>query len=195
MILFIYGASAIGKTTFLKSVQYSLKPPSNTGLVVVYADFCEEHHGDVIIKKKRKWGGKREEKRPAYHLDDMIGDDGVMWVVEAMRYLNGLWPEVIRAHELSGGGVRVIVPYYSGEVGRLFRQQRCDKIGKKLSKYWTVEHCLAESDYRVRSCKKHLVPVGIPCEFVEIGPTREEWVLVRQIMRQWLAEPVRCWYK
>lgn len=206
MMLFIYGPSAIGKTTFLKSVQWDLVPPTGSKLVVVYADHCEEHHqvldvycddtiGDVFasIKKGKKWGGKRAEKEPMRHLYNMIGDDRTMWVVECMRYLNGLWPELIEAHQRNGGGLRIIVPYYTGEVGQYFRQQRCDKLGKEMSEYWTVDNCLSESDYRVNSCRKHLQPVGIPCIFISIDKERRGWDTVRKFVMGCLIEDAD-WY-
>lgn len=200
MVIFIYGASAIGKTTFLRNHQYILQPPTGMNLVMVYADHCEEHHlvgirDFMVVKESKKWGGKRKEKRPMFHLDTMIGDDGTMWVVECMRYLNGLWPELIQAHKLNGGGLRIIVPWYTGETGQYFRQERCDKIGKSLSEYWLdAKNCFSESDYRVRSCEKHLVPVGIPCEFVEIGKSRANWQQIWLLMQRWLGESVEEWY-
>lgn len=194
MMLFIYGPSAIGKTTFLKSVQHSLVPPIGSKLVVVYADHCVEHHGDVIIKESKKWGGKRVEKEPMRHLDNMIGDDRTMWVVECMRYLNGLWPELIEAHQRNGGGLRIIVPHYTGEVGRYFRQQRCDKLGKKMSEYWMVKNCAGESEYRKNSCIKHLVPVGIPVKCYKIDKKRTNWHTLGIGLKWWLSESIEEWY-
>jgi len=198
MVLFIYGPSAVGKTVFLKGIQHNLQALTDVNVAVVYADLAMEYHfisGEYVsIRENVKWKGKRNEKQPLYHLDNMVGDDDTIWVVECMRYLNGLWVELIYTHNLNGGGLRIIVPYYTGEVGLQFRRDRCDGLCKELSDYWTVASCAKESNYRKCSCEKHLVPAGIPCEFVKIDVARKNWERVHCIIHDWLSDSIDSWY-
>lgn len=199
MLLNILGPSAVGKTYFLRKVMDKIPEWSIYTPVVVFGDTGDEYHynpnTDIWVHKKlgKKWCGTKEEKEPLRNLCDMMLDDRI-WVVDVMRYYNGLWRDVLEAHKICKGGIRFIVPYYTGAVGKNFRQQRCWKIGKKMSPYWLSEdNCWAESKGRISMCEKHFIPAGIPCKLIEIGLDRFEFGHVAQVLLRWLEN--ENWYE
>lgn len=202
MLLALIGASSIGKTTFMRGIMNDIPDWITVpNLVVVNADVGEEYRldkkRDVWVRNKyfKKWSGKRIEKEPGKWMPLMIGDKTTMWVIDSMRYMNGLQPEVVDAFKHARGGLRIIIVYTNGEDGRIMRLERCEKNHKEISLYWSIKQCLHESEYRCNMARKTYIPAGVWCELIRIRPDRKDWEQVYVIIRQWLQDPVEKWYE
>jgi hypothetical protein len=169
-------------------------------IVVVFGDNSVEHHSYIgrqsiprwlELKKSKKWQGKKEEKL-AYPLLHMIASDK-LWVVESMRYFNGLFPNLIEAFQQNGNaGLHMIIPYAADEVHREFLRRRCIKVGKDMSPYWEdLKNCGNERRYRVGSIEKWWDPNGVPAKAFEIDANRFNWIKVTRYLRSLLDAGLR----
>lgn len=199
MMINILGPSAVGKTTFLRSIMDEIPEATTRNPVVVFGDTGDEYHYEadsdswIHMKKHDKWAGTKEQKDPAKNLYCMMKSEKI-YVVDVMRYYNGLWSYVLEAHAKLRGGTAFIVPYYTGEVGLQFRLQRCERNGKAISPYWMdVRNCWSESAGRLNMCKKRFQPAGIPCAYVEMDLARKNFDLVKKILFKWLKK--EDWYE
>jgi hypothetical protein len=175
----IWGASAVGKSYFLKSIMDDL-PDINPNITVVFGDNAEEYHYapglDAWLLKENhlRWQGKREEKL-RWAVSDMITCEHV-WVLESMRYFNGLQRLFVDAFIRNNcKGLSIIIPFAQPKVHQAFLQQRCDLRNKKMSEWWTPENCWKESNYRISSVEKYWKPAGVPSYVFEIDAERKAW--------------------
>lgn len=194
MLIGIWGHSAVGKTTWLKSIMDEL-PEINPNLVVVLGDLAEEYHYDlerdvwVLVENKLRWQGKREEKL-MWPVSDLIGGEKI-WVLESMRWFNGLQPLLTSQYtEFNRQGLAMIIPYAQPEVHQAFLQQRCDSRNKQMSPWWTPDNCWKEALYRLNSVDKHWKPAGVPHYVFEIDAERRQWANVTDIIKLLLRKGV-----
>lgn len=188
----IWGHSAVGKTTWLKSIMDEL-PTINPDLVIVFGDLAEEYHYKadedawLLIENKLRWQGKREEKLQ-WPIINMICDYKV-WILESMRWFNGLQELLVEGFKVNhNSGLAMIIPYAQPEVHQSFLQQRCDSRNKQISPWWTPENCWKEATYRINSVEKYWKPSDIPYCMQEIDAERQSWSVVTEYIKTMLCE-------
>lgn len=189
-IIGIWGHSALGKTTWLHSIEHEppVFAPDN---VLVFADNSLEYHmfmGEhwMPIKKGKRWQGTKDEKL-RFPLDEFFASRKV-WIIESMRWFNGLQGELVAAYRRNGNtGLHMIIPWAQPQVHREFIRQRCVKVGKPMSPYWENEaNCWNEARYRLNSIEKFWKPNGIPSVQYSIDPERNNWYYVTLYLKELL---------
>lgn len=190
MLIGVWGHSATGKTTWLRSIMDELAD-ANPNLVIVLGDNAEEYYlkDDVWHKVENhdRWQGKKEQKLQ-WSPDLMIATDTV-WVVESMRWYNGLQQCLVDAFNRNQQqGLHMIIPHAQGAVHQEFIRQRCIKSGKKMSDWWTIENCDREANYRLGSIEKWWKPNRVPATSFEIDADRRNWLFVTQYVKELLCQ-------
>lgn len=201
MLLGIWGPSSVGKTYFTRRWISHLVCISNWPISLVEADspvvwnlktFTEdgEPFWDRASGDKPRWKGKKADKLHPHPPSELMADRERIWIIESVRYFNGLWPHITEACQELGGGFRLMVVIAQGPVHHQFL---IDRKGGELSPYWTPENCWKESQYRANNFYKHYEPAGVVGKVVEIGPDRLEWLTeVLPLMEDWLT--TEDWY-
>jgi hypothetical protein len=200
MLIGIYGMFAVGKTTFLMDAKEDLPGIVNNDLTVVFADLGDEYHYEptddewIIYGDSIRWKGKRDEKLP--HIESMIEDRDMLWIVESARYFGGLQDEIIRCVRKHGGGAAFIVPVSDEPTARQFLIDRCNKRNKEFrADYWTERRLNYEAYHRyVNVVNKHYLPAGIKCYVRHISYARNEWESIRELLHGMCRMDERYWY-
>lgn len=191
----IWGHSALGKTTWLHSIEND-PPIFSTDNVLVFADNSLEYHmfmGEhwMPIKKGKRWQGTKEQKLH-FPLDEFFFSKKI-WIVESMRWFNGIQGHLVEArnrYKVATGkeGLYMIIPWAKPEVHREFLRQRCLKVGKPMSPYWLeLDNCWAEARYRINSIDKFWMPAGIPAVQFQIEADRAGWRHVTNLLKTLVA--------
>lgn len=193
MLVGIWGHSCIGKTTWLKSIMDDL-PEICPELSVVIADNEQEYHYDPAqdvwryIVNRVRWKGTKEQKLQ-WPIGNLILDRRV-WVLESMRYFNGMQSYMIDAYLSNGrAGLAMILPHTTVDIYREMQRQRCISLNKPMSPWWELEdNLLKEIKYRAGSAKKWWQPNGVPCMVLEIDAERSNWYLATDYLKGLLTE-------
>ena len=202
MLLGLWGPFGCGKTFFMGQMLKEMEGrPEFKHVVIVMADLSREYHLDFppgcYVEAKGKddhWKGKQADKEP--FIEEMMGDDTKLWVVESARYFSGMYGTLVRYHERYGGGVRMIIPITTGPIMETFLRARCEKRNKRYNaEYWDPKRIEYEADRRYTNPTKNVFkPVGIPFNTIYISQDRHEFAIVRELMWQAIRLPVAKWY-
>lgn len=190
----VWGHSCVGKTTWLKSIMDDL-PDLLSGISVVIADNEQLYDYDanqdawIYEVNRKRWKGTKVQKAQ-WPIGDLILSDR-MYVLDSMRYFNGLQPQMIEAHR-HGGYLAMILPYTTPDIYREFQRQRCITLNKPMSPWWEVEeNLLKEIKYRAGSAEKWWKPNGVLYKLIEIDEQRCNWVIATQTLKGWIKEYAR----
>jgi hypothetical protein len=200
MLLGLFGMYATGKTTFLNNFKDDLIDASVHNLVVVLADIATEYWyeptDDVWIARYVKpiYKGTQQEKLP--HIDEMVGDRDMLWILESARYFAGLHETCVESAIKHRGGLRFIIPVTTPEVGKRFLMERAKKRNKHFrDDYWTKGKLEYECMYRYINAMKNIhEPVGIWYETFMVDYKRTVWAKIGNVMLEQVALPVDEWY-
>lgn len=199
MLLGIFGPHAVGKSTFIENYRdYWPGIVTPKGLVVVPADYEREYlydpNRDCWVKHtdKPRWKGTREDK--ISHMEAMVEDHGVIWIVESARYFSGFQPDIVNFFRKYHGGVRFICITCAPQTMKIFIQERCTKQGKEFrADYWDDKRLAYECrDRYVNQAMNHYLPAGIDVTFVDIDSRRSNWGQVDKMVEVWMTKP---WYR
>lgn len=185
MLIGVWGHSAIGKTTWLESIEDELRQ-INKKIVLVYADVQLERRpvGNTswVQARRTRWKGEKEERQ---EVIPMMVSDHKIWILESMRWFIGMQPDLTAAYKANGNsGLHMIVTYSQLVTQRLWRLQRCQLLGKDWNTYWDdPAHLKVENNRGLNSIKKHFEPAGVPCKAFEIGEDRAEWAQVTAYLK------------
>jgi hypothetical protein len=192
---------ATGKTTFLNNFKDDIadvSPHENT--IVVLADLAMEYWFDpdenIWVSKYNKpiYKGSREDKLP--HIEEMIGDDSALWILESARYFGGLHEYFVSLHRRYKGGLKFIVPVCRPDTGLKFLKDRCELRNKTFrADYWTPDRLAYECMDRYLNPMKNLYePVRVEYQTRLVGYRRKEWGEIGKLMLSWAAKPASEWY-
>lgn len=191
----IWGHSCVGKTTWLKGLMEQLADMC-PGLSIIIADNEQEYHHDpvqdawVYKVNRERWKGSKAQKA-MWPIQNIVLDQR-LWIIESMRYFNGMQAFMIEGYRARGcTGLSMILPYAESiELYREMQRQRCTILNKPMSPWWELdEHLEKEIKYRAGSGKKWWEPNGVPHKLVAIDPQRKNWVQATEF----LLEQVRSY--
>lgn len=179
MLICVWGHSAIGKTTWLESIQDDLRA-INRKIVLVYADVQLERRpfkDGWFDSRHSRWKGEKQERQAI--LPTMIADSKI-WILESMRWFIGMQPDLTAGFKANGNsGLHMIILHSDLDVQKLWRLERCQLLGKPWNTYWDKLGNLKVENNRGRnSIIKHFQPAGVPCKAFKIGYERKEFAEV-----------------
>lgn len=181
----IWGHSAIGKSTWLESIQDELRQ-INSKIVLVYADVQLERRpvgkAGWVQARRTRWKGEKQERQDVI---PMMVSDHKIWILESMRWFIGMQTDLVDAYKANGySGLHMIITYSQLDVQKRWRQERCNLLGKPWNDYWDdPAHLKVENNRGINSIKRHFEPAGIPCRSFHIGYDRAEWSQVTEYLK------------
>lgn len=201
MLLGIWGPFAVGKTTHINA--YMARCNGNDkfrNVRFVYADNALVFHMDRYLQfrdvptDEAIWKGKQIDKVP--WINDMVADDRTFWVVESARYFTGMYECLVKAHNMSDGGLRFIVPITDGSTMIKFMQARCKDFGKEFNaEYWQSQRAIYEADGRyTNAVQRWFIPNGIPVMIIPIDESRDGFYRMNGCLDTWLGLQPDQWY-
>ena len=201
MLIGLYGMFATGKTTFLDNFKDEIADammPTARSLVIVMADLADEYWMNRsmnmwnVVHNKPRYKGSQQDK--IAHIDDMIRNPGILWIVESARYFGGLQSYFIDCYKAHHGGLKFIIPVCSPDTARKFLMKRCEKRNKVFrAEYWTDKRLEYESTSRYTNVvNNHYKPAGVPCYIRNIDYERTAWEDIGKLMLK--LSMSKIWY-